>query len=235
MTEKKIYSTKKFGDLIAVTGHFFLENQDKILKSGTPVLYKNKEGKLHIIPPKLIEKYIGKNESLHRTFLIKNNWETLLHDESMNHKMQYDENISNPEKDIQEKIQTFKDMDMLERQQYIINNIYKLKKQSEKSGGLKMDVLTDTVGVISDTIFLNKATLEDNLENPFKGLLTNFAVQNDHLSFIRYFNNNNILSADRDGLPWVEYQYTEDQSIGKTSTMTNFDNIWQFGYENCEQ
>ena len=54
MTKNKIFSTKKFGDLITVTGKYLLENRDKILLSGSPccssgdVLYDTSTGELKV-------------------------------------------------------------------------------------------------------------------------------------------------------------------------------------------
>ena len=108
MSKKKIFTTKRFGELTTVTGKYLLENRDKILMSGSPILFRNKEGKLLLIPPKLIDKYIGQNESLNRIFFIKNNWETLIDDKSNNH-IPHNNTINDPEKNIiQEKIKNFR-------------------------------------------------------------------------------------------------------------------------------
>ena len=182
MSNEKIFSSKKFGKLIAVTGKYLLSNREKILISGTPVLYKHKEGNLSIIPPKLIDKYIGKNESLNRTFFVKKNWENYIDDEFTIHEIHNNNNTTNQEKDIiYEKIKSFKEMDMIERQQHILNNIHKLKKQIGKNKGFDIATVTDTVNVISDTIFINKATLEDNLENPLESDALKKLIDKTHL------------------------------------------------------
>lgn len=74
----------------------------------------------------------------------------------------------------------------------------------------------------------------ENSENPFKGLLTNFRVQGDYRQFARYFNSHNYISVSSDGEVYGEWEYAYDQTIGKTSNMTDkTTELAQFNYENC--
>lgn len=75
----------------------------------------------------------------------------------------------------------------------------------------------------------------ENSKNPYKGLLTNFRIQGDWLQFTRYFNSHNYISVSSDGEVFREWEYAYDQTIGKTSSMTDktSNELLQFNYENC--
>jgi len=75
----------------------------------------------------------------------------------------------------------------------------------------------------------------ENSENPYRGLLTNFRVQGDYLQFVRYFNSHNYISVSSNGEVYREWEYAYDQTIDKTSSMTDktSDELQQFNYENC--
>ncbi len=155
---------------VKITLEVLKDNLSLIRTNNIPVWRKNKSGVYVVIPLERLEQFIGENENREIVFFITEEWEKIIETNTVNAKKDAIANqnrwATSGAEHYNEKRIEIRNMSPAQRDQQYQSVLYSLQKIETAEKVLSEDLIIDLIEAVSDAFVLNKASFEENYENP---------------------------------------------------------------------
>ncbi len=174
MSNQEKYSESSLEGLVTLNKGEVIKDLDDIILSNTPLYRLKKDGSRVIVPVDKLDHYLGE-QGPDITFYLDENWrnhisekrgigssgkESILHGFPKAHSS--DTEIEDPE--YIGRLKNVREMSLEERKQNILKNVMVMENLNIRHARLNGETLAETVEAFTETLCINKTSMEENIE-----------------------------------------------------------------------
>lgn len=178
MSDYENASGKSLEGLISLDKNEVKKDLDEIILSNTPLYRLKKDGSKVIVPVDKLDKYLGE-QGPEVIFYLEEDWRKHIPEtrvigridkksklEEISHKDPHYHDTDHEDSAYSSKLRDVQKMSHEERKQNILKNVMILENLSSRHQRLNAETLTETVNAFTETLCINKTSLEENIEKP---------------------------------------------------------------------